>query len=49
MNDETVVGRVWGHPVSPGVLFDQMIQIPIRAILNVAEVDPEVNPVDLLV
>ena len=29
VNDQTVVGRVWGHLVSPGLRFGQMIQIPI--------------------
>ena len=29
MNDETVVGRVWNHPVNPGLRVGQMIQIPI--------------------
>ena len=33
--NETVVGRVWGHPVSPGLRFWQMIQIPLRDILDV--------------
>ena len=35
VNDETVVGRVWNHPVNPGLLFGQVIQIPIRDILVV--------------
>ena len=54
VNDETVVGRVWGHPVSPGLRFGQMIQIPICDIywklvygsgsdaLTVVEVDRDV-------
>ena len=35
VNDETVVGRVWGHPVSPGLRFGQMIQMPRCDILDV--------------
>ena len=27
VNDENVVGRVWNHPVNPGLRFGQMIQI----------------------
>ena len=38
VNDETVVGRVWGHPVNPGLRFGQMIQIPICDILDDAGV-----------
>ena len=34
VNDQIVVGRVWGHPVSPGLRFGQMIQIPICDILD---------------
>ena len=34
VNDETVVGRVWNHPVNPGLRVGQMIQIPICDILD---------------
>ena len=39
VNDETVVGRVWNHPVNPGLRFGQMIQIPICDILDVWYMD----------
>ncbi len=29
INDRTVAGRVWNHPVNPGLLFGQMIQVPL--------------------
>ena len=32
--DENVVRRVWKHPVKPGLLFGQMIQIPISDIYD---------------
>ena len=35
VNNETVVGRVWSVPFKPGLLYGQMIQIPIRDILDV--------------
>ena len=34
INDRTVVGRVWNHPVNPGLLFGQMIQIALGNILD---------------
>ena len=33
-NGRTVVGRVWNHPVNPGLRFGQMIQIPLGDILD---------------
>jgi hypothetical protein len=35
INDRTVVGRVWNRPIHPGLLFGQMIQIPLGDILDV--------------
>ena len=35
VNDETVVGRVWNHPVNPGLLRGQMLQTLMRDILFV--------------
>ena len=34
VNREMVVGRVWNHPINPGLLFCQLLQIPIHGILN---------------
>ena len=34
INDRTVVGRVGNHPVTPGLLFGQIIQIPLGDILD---------------
>ena len=34
INDRTVVGRVWNHPINPGLLFWQMIQVPLGNILD---------------
>ena len=36
VNDRTVVGRVWNRPVNQGLLFGQIIQIPLRGILDIA-------------
>ena len=33
-NARTVVGRVWNHPVNPGLLLGQMIQTPLGDILD---------------
>ena len=33
-NKKTVVGRVWNRPTNPGLLFGQMIQIPLGDILD---------------
>ena len=33
-NEKTVVGRVWNRPTNPGLLFGQMIQIPLGDILD---------------
>ena len=33
VNDETVVSRVWNHPVNRGLMCGQMIQTPICDIL----------------
>ena len=34
INNRTVVGRVWNHPVNPRLLFWQMIQVPLGDILD---------------
>ena len=34
INDRTVVGRVWNHPVNPGLLLGQMIQVPLGDVLD---------------
>ena len=34
VSEETVVGRVWDHPVKPGLRFGQMIHIPMCDILD---------------
>ncbi|MFM7981713.1 MAG: hypothetical protein ACKPKO_20585 [Candidatus Fonsibacter sp.] len=34
INNRTVVGRVWNHPINPGLLFGQMIQVPLGDILD---------------
>ncbi len=39
INHRTVVGRVWNHPVNPGLLFGQMIQVPLGDILDECCVD----------
>ena len=55
VNNQTVVGRVWSVRFKPGLLFGQMIQIPICDMLDdwalnvVEESDPGVNPVDVRV
>ncbi|MFM7990575.1 MAG: hypothetical protein ACKPKO_65770, partial [Candidatus Fonsibacter sp.] len=33
-NDRTVVGRVWKHPVNPGLLLGQLIQVPLGDVLD---------------
>ncbi|MFM7989632.1 MAG: hypothetical protein ACKPKO_60995, partial [Candidatus Fonsibacter sp.] len=33
-NDRTVVGRVWKHPVNPGLLLWQLIQVPLGDVLE---------------
>ena len=35
VNNETVVGRVWSVTFMPGLLYGQMIQIPINGILDI--------------
>ena len=30
INDDVVIGRVANHPVNPGLLFGQLIGIPIN-------------------
>ena len=33
-NEITVVGRVWNRPTNPGLLFGQMIQVPLGDVLD---------------
>ena len=39
VNDDNVVGHVWNHPVNRGLMFGQMLQIPICHIFDVLHKD----------